>query len=163
MTLQYSTYIYTYIPHKTPVIWHLGKNLSCTWTKMKTMENVISMKYFLPHQLQQHIKLEGNALPFYPEFFQRWINICSPLYNVRKIDIVELYYSPLDLKKRPVFQKCKNEIYRLIELDYGEMLNSDMNNLICIKSSWMILRFWYQQLFSFMYFPKIYDRFTRLH
>ena len=128
MTLQYSTYIYTYIPHKTPVIWHLGKNLSYTWTKMKTMENVTSMKYFLPHQLQQHIKLEGNALPFYPEFSYHWINICSPLYNVRKIDIVELYYSPLDLKKRPVFQKCKNEIYRLIELDYGEMLNIIISN-----------------------------------
>ena len=102
-----NTCIYTYITHKTPVIWHLGKNLSYTWTKMKTMENVISIKYFLPHQLQQHIKLEGNALPFYPEFFHRWINICSPLYNVRKIDIVELYYSPLYLKKRPVFRNAK--------------------------------------------------------
>ena len=102
-----STYMYTYIAYKTPVIWHLGKNLSCTWTKMKTMENVISIKYFLPHQLQQHIKLEGNALPFYPEFFHRWINICSPLYHVRKIDIAELYYSPLYLKKRPVFENAK--------------------------------------------------------
>ena len=136
----HSTYIYTYIVHKTPVIWHLGKNLSCTWTKMKTMENVISIKYFLPHQLQQHIKLEGNALPFYPEFFYRWINICSPLYTCKKNTHCWTLLQPTLSQEKTRFQKCQNETSRRFKLNYGEMLNIDIK-CDMYKSAWRILTF----------------------